>query len=46
MDFIEDTIPSYHTDNLPEHFNEALLKKKTELSLKKIKDVMKALNLN
>ena len=27
MDFSEDTIPSYHTDNLPERFNEALLKK-------------------
>ena len=40
-----DTIPSYHTNNLPERYNEALLKK-TELSLKQNIDVMKALNLN
>ena len=42
---IEDTVPSYHIDNLPERYNESLLKK-TELSLKQNKDVMKALNLN
>ena len=42
---IKDTIPSYHIDNLPERYNESLLKK-TELSLKQNKDVMKALNLN
>ena len=42
---INDTIPSYHIDNLPERYNESLLKK-NELSLKQNKDVMKALNLN
>ena len=42
---IKDTIPSYHIDILPERYNESLLKK-TELSLKQNKDVMKALNLN
>ena len=42
---ISDTIPSYHIDNLSERYNESLLKK-TELSLKQNKDVMKALNLN
>ena len=44
-EIINDTIPSYHIDNLPERYNESLLKK-TELSLKQNKDVMKALNLN
>ena len=44
-EIINDTIPSYHIDNLPERYNEALLKK-TELSLKQNKDVMKVLNLN
>ena len=44
-EIIKDTIPSYHIDNLPERYNESLLKK-TELSLKQNKDVMKALNLN
>ena len=33
-DFISDTIPGYRIDNLPERFNEALLKK-TDLSMKK-----------
>ena len=42
---INDTIPSYKIDNLPERYNESILKK-TELSLKQNKDVMKALNLN
>ena len=42
---INDTIPSYRIDNLPERYNEALLKK-TELTLEGNKDVMKALNLN
>ena len=42
---IEDTIPSYHIDNLPERYNEFLLKK-TELTMKENKDVMKKLNLN
>ena len=44
-EIIKDTIPSYHIDNLSERYNESLLKK-TELSLKQNKDVMKALNLN
>ena len=42
---INDTIPSYKIDNLPERYNESLLRK-TELSLKQNKDVIKALNLN
>ena len=33
-EIINDTIPSYHIDNLPERYNESLLKK-TELTLKK-----------
>ena len=44
-EIINDTIPSYKIDNLTERYNESLLKK-TELSLKQNKDVMKALNLN
>ena len=40
-----DTILSYKIDNLPERYNESLLRK-TELTLKQNKDVMKALNLN
>ena len=44
-EIIDDTIPTYHIDNLPERYNESLLKR-TELSLKQNKDVMKALNLN
>ena len=44
-EIINDTISSYHIDNLPDRYNETLLKK-TELSLKQNKDVMKALNLN
>ena len=40
-----DTIPSYKIDNLKERYNESLLKK-TELTLKQNKDVMKTLNLN
>ena len=39
-EIINDTIPSYHIDNLKERYNESLLKK-TELSLKQNKDVMK-----
>ena len=42
---LNDTIPSYHIDNLKERYNESLLKK-TELTFKENKDVMKALNLN
>ena len=33
-DIIKDTIPSYHIDNLPERYNEPLLKK-TELTMEK-----------
>ena len=40
-----DSIPSYKVDNLKERCNETLLKK-TELSMKESKDVIKALNLN
>ena len=43
--FNNDTIPSYRIDNLPERYNEALLKK-TELTMKENKKVMRALNLN
>ena len=42
---INDTIPSYKIDNLPERYNESLLKK-TELSLKQNKDVMKKLSID
>ena len=44
-EIINDTIPSYKIDNLKERYNESLLKK-TELSLKENKDVMKKLNLS
>ena len=44
-EIINDTIPAYKNNNLPETYNESLLKK-TKLSLKQNKDVMKALNLN
>ena len=43
-EIINDTIPSYHIDNLPEPYNESLLKK-TELSMKENDCVMKKLNL-
>ena len=42
---INDTIPSYKIDNLKERYNESLLKK-TGLTMKENKDVMKKLNLN
>ena len=42
---INDTIPSYHIDNLKERYNESLLKK-TELSMKETNSVMKKLNLS
>ena len=42
---IKDTIPSYRLDNLPERYNEALLKK-TNLTMKENKSVMKKLNLS
>ena len=41
---IIDTIPSYRLDNLPERYNESLLKK-TDLTLKENNSVMKKLNL-
>ena len=41
---IKDTIPSYHIDNLPERYNESLLKK-TELTMKEKNSVMKKLNI-
>ena len=44
-EIINDTIPSYKIDNLKERYNESLLKK-TELSMKENKAVMKKLNLN
>ena len=44
-EIINDTIPSYHIDNLPERYNESLLKK-TELSMKENNSVMKKLNLS
>ena len=44
-EIINDTIPSYRLDNLPERYNESLLKK-TDLTLKENKDVMKKLNIN
>ena len=43
-EIINDTIPSYKIDNLPERYNEALLKK-TELTLKENNSVMKKLNI-
>ena len=44
-EIINDTIPSYKIDNLPERYNESLLKK-TDLTLKENESVMKKLNLN
>ena len=44
-EMINDTIPSYHIDNLKERYNQSLLKK-TELTLKESDAVMKKLNLN
>ena len=38
-------MPSYTIDNLPERYNEALLKM-TKLTMKENKNVMNALNLN
>ena len=43
-EIINDTISSYKIDNLKERYNESLLKK-TELSMKENKDVMKILNI-
>ena len=44
-EIVNDTISSYRLDNLPERYNEALLKK-TELTIKENKDVMKKLGLD
>ena len=44
-EIINDTIPSYKINNLPERYNESLLKK-TKLTLKENDIVMKKLNLN
>ena len=44
-EIINDAIPSYKISNLPERYNESLLKQ-TELTLKQNNDVMKKLNLN
>ena len=43
-EIINDTIPDYKIDNLPERYNESLLKK-TDLTLKENNSVMKKLNL-
>ena len=43
-ELINDTIPAYKIDNLPERYNESLLKK-TELTLKENDNVMKKLNI-
>ena len=43
-EIINDTIPSYRLDNLPERYNESLLKK-TDLTLKENNIVLKKLNL-
>ena len=44
-EIINDKIPSYRLDNLPERYNEALLKK-TELTMKENKDVLKKLKID
>ena len=44
-EIINDTIPSYKIDNLSERYNESLLKK-TELTMKENKDVMKKLSID
>ena len=44
-EIINDTIPSYKIDNLPERYNELLLKK-TDLTMKENNSVIKKLNLN
>ena len=43
-DINKDTFPSYKIENLKERYNEALLKK-TDLTLKENKDVIKKLNI-
>ena len=44
-EIINDTIPSYHNDNLPERYKESLLKK-IELTRKQNDIVMKKLGLD
>ena len=44
-EIINDTIPSYHIDNLKERYNESLLKK-TELTLKENDNVMRKLRID
>ena len=44
-EIINDTIPAYRIDNLPERYNESLLKK-TNLTMKENNSVMKKLNLS
>ena len=44
-EIIKDTLPGYKNDNLKERYNESLLKK-TELTMKENKDIMKKLNID
>ena len=44
-EIINDTIPTYHIDNLPERYNMSILKK-TDLTMKENKDVMKKLKID
>ena len=44
-EIISNTIATYHIDNLPERYNEALLKK-TELTMKENKSRMRKINLS
>ena len=44
-EIVNDTIPSYKIDNLPERYNESLLKK-TDLTLKENNTVMKKLKID
>ena len=44
-EILNDTIPSYHIDNLKERYNESLLKK-TDLTMKENDNVMKKLRID
>ena len=44
-EYINDTIPTYHIDNLPERYNESSLKK-TELTMKENDNIMKKLKID
>ena len=44
-EILNDTIPSYKIDNLPERYNESLLKK-TNLTMKENNSVMKKLKID